>query len=400
MSKNPLMAKMRSSLQKDGQSPQPESVSAVEAPLAMRNRFRLAEELDVPPATQAPAAKGPAALALAPLPEDTEWSAEYRRWCLENSYQPGSTIEVSLSQVKESVFNPRHFYLARRLEDLTASIAEGGQQQPIHVVPDYDNPGEFFVHDGGRRVRSMRGLKYAKARAMVVDVPIGIQSYKLGYELNTRRENQTPFDNAVKWTYLLENKHFASQKELAETLGQDESIVSQTLTIGKLPEEVMFEMISSQERFPVRVAYEVSKFHQDNGGDMEKTLDLVERIVRLDMKQRQVIEFRSRFNATRRGADASDATRSPRQRSVPVAPVPPVAPAGRQTQPQGEQGPGLADPQVHERTNEEYRSADGKIHAVLVERDGGLVLDVHAETDAELSTIAQSLRHLLTNIVR
>ncbi len=160
MSNNPLKAKMRASLQKDGQSSQPEPVSAVEAPL--RNRFRRAEELGGTSQPQPRLTLAPVAPALAALPEDTEWSEEYRRWCLNNSYQPGSTIEVGLSQVKESPFNPRHFYLARRLEDLISSIAEQGQQQPIHVVPDYDRPGEFFLHDGGRRVRAMRNLKHAK----------------------------------------------------------------------------------------------------------------------------------------------------------------------------------------------------------------------------------------------
>ncbi|VVE37236.1 ParB/RepB/Spo0J family partition protein [Pandoraea terrigena] len=396
MSKNPLMAKMRSSLQREEQPTQPGSVSAVEAPLAMRNRFRLAEQLEAQPAIHGPAVAAPAALTPTHLPDDTEWSAEYRKWCLENNYQPGATIEVSLSQVKESVFNPRHFYLARRLEDLVASIAEAGQQQPIHVVPDYDRPGEFVVHDGGRRVRAMRSLKHAKARALVVDVPIGIQSYKLGYELNTRRENQTPFDNAVKWTYLLENKHFASQKELAETLGQDESIVSQTLTIGKIPEEVMLEMMSNQERFPVRVAYEVSKFHQDNGGDLEKTLDLVERIIRLDMKQRQVIEFRSRYKAMRSDA-APVAPRTPRQRSATPSPTALMSSATQQYAPQargpvGAEGEGPA--------TEEYLSADGSIRAVLVERDGGIALDIQGGGREDLSAIIQSLRDLLTSAVR
>jgi ParB/RepB/Spo0J family partition protein len=397
MSKNPLMAKMRSSLQKEEQQSQPTSVSAAEAPLAVRNRFRLAENLDAPQTSQAPAALTPSALAPVPLPDDTEWSEEYRGWCRTNNYQPGATIEVSLSQVKESAFNPRHFYLARRLEDLVASIAEGGQQQPIHVVPDYNRHGEFFVHDGGRRVRAMRSLKHAKARAIVVDVPIGIQSYKLGYELNTRRENQTPFDNAVKWTYLLENRHFSSQKELAETLGQDESIVSQTLTIGKLPEEIMVEMMSNQERFPVRVAYEVSKFHQDNGANHEKTLDLVERIVRLDMKQRQVIEFRSRFNATRREAAGHDGARAPRPRSTTQSPI-----SQRTTTIQesatGNSGHAAADDKGP--TNEEYRSADGKIRAVLAEREGGIVLDIQGEGGEDLSAVVQSLRHLLTSIIR
>jgi ParB/RepB/Spo0J family partition protein len=316
---------------------------------------------------------------------------------VENRYQPGSTIEVNLSHVKESVFNPRHFYLARRLEDLVASIAETGQQQPIHVVPDYENPGEFFVHDGGRRARAMRSLKYAKARAMVVDVPIGIQSYKLGYELNTRRENQSPFDNAVKWTYLLENKHFASQKELAETLGQDESIVSQTLTIGKLPEEVMLEMIGNPDRFSVRVAYEVSKFHQDNGGDLEKTLDLVERIVRLDMKQRQVIEFRSRYNGPRRGSDGAATPRATRRREALSSSDAARVSAGPQA---AQQNPSHAPEQDTSASSEEYTSADGRIRAVLVDGDGGITVQIQGAPREDLSAITQSLRHFLTGIVR
>lgn len=206
--------------------------------------------------------------------------------------------------------------MPRRLEDLVASIAENGQQQPIHVVPDYENPGQFFLHDGGRRERALRTLRHAKAKAIVVDVPVGIQSYKLGYELNTRRENQSPFDNAVKWTYLLENKHFSSQKELAETLGQDESIVSQTLAIGKLPEDVMREMLENQERFPVRIAYEVSKFYQDVDGDVETTLSLIELIVRREMSVRKVVEYRSAYKTSRREGGAAAATRRARQRPV------------------------------------------------------------------------------------
>lgn len=392
---NPLKERMRASLQNDGQSKQPESVSAIEAPLRTRNRFRAAEELGetVAPAVPhvrlaiAPAASASAAFTPLSLPDDTEWSEEYRRWCVTNAYQPGSMIEVGLNQVKESPFNPRHFYLARRLEDLIPSIAEQGQQQPIHVVPDYDRPGEFFLHDGGRRVRALRALKHAKARAMVVDVPIGIQSYKLGYELNTRRENQTPFDNAVKWTYLLENGHFSSQKELAETLGQDESTVSQTLTIGKLPEKIMVEMLTNQDRFPVRVAYEVSKFHQDNEENIEQTLDLVERIVRSDMKVRQVIEFRSRFNATRRGEKAP---RAVRQRSSSAPAITPPEPAIRQA---------LA--QTGARTAaEEYQFSNGRIRATLSEREGGIVLDVQGTEGEDLTAIAQSLRHLLSSMVQ
>lgn len=394
MSSNPLKAKIRASLQNEGNA-QPESVSAIEAPLRGRDRFRRAEELGEPSQPQPRLALAPAASAPAVLPEDTEWSEEYRRWCHHNNYQPGTTIHVGLNQVKESPFNPRHFYLARWLEDLIPSIAESGQQHAIHVVPDYQSPGEFFIHDGGRRVRALRFLKHAKARAEVVDVPIGIQSYKLGYELNTRRESQTPFDNAVKWTYLLNNGHFASQKELAETLGQDESIVSQTLTIGKLPEEIMVEMLSNQDRFPVRVAYEVSKFHQDNDGSFEKTLDLVERVVRLDMKVRQVIEFRSRFNATRRGE--SHAPRAVRQRSAPATQI---APAASTVQQPVSHAIGPATTDNVGSPVKEYRSANGSISATLAKRADGITLEIQGAEGEELSAIVQSLQHLLSSVVR
>ncbi|MBK1902166.1 MULTISPECIES: ParB/RepB/Spo0J family partition protein [Burkholderia] len=395
MSKNPLAAKMKESMNRSAQTPGPESVSAIEAPLALRDRFARAEDLAASPIPRPALVAARDELGPIQMPDDTEWSVEYQRWCVENRYTPGATIEVNLSQIKPSPFNPRHFYLPRRLEDLVASIAENGQQQPIHVVPDYENPGQFFLHDGGRRERALRTLRHAKAKAIVVDVPVGIQSYKLGYELNTRRENQSPFDNAVKWTYLLENKHFSSQKELAETLGQDESIVSQTLAIGKLPEDVMREMLENQERFPVRIAYEVSKFYQDVDGDVETTLSLIERIVRQEMSVRKVVEYRSAYKTSRREGGAAAATRRPRQRPGPTPPqLNGHAVSGAFAGAEG----GVTGSATS--SGEEFVWPGGKIRAVLSEHVGGLVVDVQGESGEELEGLVQAVRHLMQTMSR
>ncbi|MCQ4384261.1 hypothetical protein NO136_20560, partial [Clostridioides difficile] len=50
MSKNPLAAKLKESVNRSAQTPGPESVSAIEAPLALRDRVARAEDLAAAPA--------------------------------------------------------------------------------------------------------------------------------------------------------------------------------------------------------------------------------------------------------------------------------------------------------------------------------------------------------------
>ena len=133
------------------------------------------------------------------------------------SYRAGHRAAAKGHQT--SPFNPRHFYLKASIAELAVNLAKQGQQQAIHVIPDYENPGTYFVSDGGRRVRALKEANKETVKAIVIDLPIGIESYKLGYDLNVQRDSQTVFDNAVVWKRFLEEKHFQSQRELAEHLG-------------------------------------------------------------------------------------------------------------------------------------------------------------------------------------
>jgi ParB family chromosome partitioning protein len=169
------------------------------------------------------------------------------------------------------------------------NLAKQGQQQPIHVIPDYDNPGTYFVSDGGRRVRALKEANKEAVKAVVIDLPIGIQSYKLGYDLNVQRDSQTVFDNAVVWKRFIEEKHFQSQKELAEHLGLDESTVAVALSIAKLPEPVMQEMVARPDRFGSNMAYQVGRYHTARGTD--STLRLINRILADDLSTRQVADI-------------------------------------------------------------------------------------------------------------
>jgi ParB family chromosome partitioning protein len=223
-------------------------------------------------------------------------SAAYRAWRIEHGYRPNQVIELPLKSIKPSPFNPRHFYLKASIAELAVNLAKQGQQQAIHVIPDYDNPGTYFVSDGGRRVRALKEANKESVKAIVIDLPIGIQSYKLGYDLNVQRDSQTVFDNAVVWKRFLDDRHFQSQKELAEHLGLDESTVAVALSIAKLPETVMHEMVARPDRFGSNMAYHVGRYHTARGADA--TLRLINKIVSDDLSTRQVADIvKGRANA-------------------------------------------------------------------------------------------------------
>ena len=206
-----------------------------------------------------------------------------------NAYQPGQVIELDLKAIKPSPFNPRHFYLKTSIAELAVNLAKQGQQQAIHVIPDYANDGTYFVSDGGRRVRALKEANKDTVKAVVVDLPIGIESYKLGYDLNVQRDSQTVFDNAVVWRRFLDEQHFQSQKELAEHLGLDESTVAVALSLAKLPEPVMQEMVARPDRFGSNMAYQVGRYYAARG--VESTLRLINRIVSDDLSTRQVSDI-------------------------------------------------------------------------------------------------------------
>jgi ParB family transcriptional regulator, chromosome partitioning protein len=206
-------------------------------------------------------------------------SAEYREWCLTNGYRPGTNIEIPLDKLKSSSYNARHFYLPSKIQELIANIAENKQQQPIHVIPDYNDPGTFFVNDGGRRWRALEALKTPRAIALVVDLPIGVQSYKLSYDLNVTKEDQTPFDDAMKWKAMLAAGEFKSAREISQVLGIDETEVSKTLSLGDLPENLLELMagIPSHE-MGLRKAYEVGRYWEVSGHDEAATASLIQEI--------------------------------------------------------------------------------------------------------------------------
>lgn len=188
-----------------------------------------------------------------------EHSRQYAKWCHDHSYQPGTLIKLKLEELKRSKFNPRHFYSRQSISSLALNLNTQEQQQPIHVTPDYEGDG-YFIVDGGRRVQALHESIFDYGLALIVDVPQGIASYKLGYDLNTQHQTQTVFDDAISWKQMLDDSLFPNQTALAEYLNVDKTVVSATLSISDLPTTLIEKMVDRAEQFGMNMAYNIVKF--------------------------------------------------------------------------------------------------------------------------------------------
>lgn len=225
----------------------------------------------------------------------------FRDWCIANSYTPGAVKVLQLNTIFQSPFNPRHFYRKESIASLAINLSAQPQQQPIHVSPNYAKPGTYFVHDGGRRCRALREIQKTDVKAIIVDVPQGRESYKLGYDLNTTQATQTVFDNAVIWTRLLGEGAYESQAALAEDLGVDRSLISMTLPIAELPEDLIERMLGHVELFGANTAYAVARYLRKRGSNSASRL--IARIIDEQLTVKRVREIVDETESPRGGAN-------------------------------------------------------------------------------------------------
>jgi ParB family transcriptional regulator, chromosome partitioning protein len=209
-------------------------------------------------------------------PEALEGTPGFVAWVKATGYKPGSILKLSLDLLDDNPCNPRRFYLQESIDRLAINLSNIGQQSPIQVGIQQDASGRFTIIEGHRRVRALRKLGRETVKAIVVDKSEALDLYKLAFDLNTQRDSQTIFDNAMAWRQLLMEGRVPNQQALASFLGIDETTVSMTLSIAQLPEEVLREMVRHVEHFGLNTSYHIQRYCREKGAGA--TLKLVERV--------------------------------------------------------------------------------------------------------------------------
>lgn len=123
------------------------------------------------------------------------------------------------------------------LTGLAASIREVGILQPLTVVPHPGLEGDYLVQVGHRRLDAAAFAELDKLPCIVRTDPLDASARRrIRLIENLHREDLTPINEARAFQELLDAG--ASQHEIAESLGCNQSHVSKRLKLIELPEDL------------------------------------------------------------------------------------------------------------------------------------------------------------------
>jgi len=161
---------------------------------------------------------------------------------------------IALELVDRDPEQPRQFMDLHDLEQLSGSIADLGQLQPIVV---YQSGDRFITIDGHRRVESVRMLDREHVFALVLEEkPDDDTLLMTQLAANCMRIDLRPTEKAQAFQRLKDSKGW-SNAQLAEAVHISKSAVTQLLSFLRLPEEAQ-SMLDAGE-LPHSTAYAISR---------------------------------------------------------------------------------------------------------------------------------------------
>lgn len=154
-------------------------------------------------------------------------------------YETGKIYDLQLSKLKTNPDQPRKSFDVAELEALKNSLEKHGLLQPILAKEEED--GQLIIVSGERRFRACRELG---EKSIAVWFTEG-DPKELALIENLIRDDLTIMEtsNALK---ALEGK-YEDQGALAAAIGKSQSLVSEIISLQKLPEDFRKEILGSKD---------------------------------------------------------------------------------------------------------------------------------------------------------
>lgn len=157
----------------------------------------------------------------------------------------GSTGD--LYQIKVELLVPykkqaRKMFDQEEINALAVTIKEHGLRQPLTVMKSTRNDSTYEVISGERRLRAARQLGLNKVPCVILqDVS---KANEIALIENLHRIDLHPIEMAEAYQALLDTNVCRSQEEIAEKLSIKKSIVSETIKLNNLQEEIKEYLLS------------------------------------------------------------------------------------------------------------------------------------------------------------
>ena len=201
-------------------------------------------------------------------------------------------MEVDLSKISLTGWNPRKSFSGDGMNDLIVSIQEHGILEPLLVRSDGN--GGFQLVAGERRFRAAQSLDLETVPVVVKDLT-DQQVREIMLLENLQREDLTALEEAEALQQLLENG--MTQQQVAQRIGKSQPWVANRLRLLEAPEDLK-QMIISREITPKHAIMllrykEYKKLFKLMISNLKKTLDEEGRISvrRLESKIRSCIMY-------------------------------------------------------------------------------------------------------------
>ena len=149
-----------------------------------------------------------------------------------DNYTKGRIYELDLGTLLPDPAQARKYIDPASLAELTASIGKYGVLQPILFRQD-EAGAPIFIVAGERRVEAGR----AAGLTTIPGILVTGNHREIALVENLLRENLTPVEEAEALDAIMTEQGY-NQSQLSEMIGKSQPIISQTLSINKLPADL------------------------------------------------------------------------------------------------------------------------------------------------------------------
>jgi ParB family chromosome partitioning protein len=179
------------------------------------------------------------------------------------------TIQVGL--IDPNPFAPREIYTPEMILQRAESLRKHGQTDPIHVIPNPDNPGRYIIADGWTRVQAC--IEHKVLDELYAEIHRGLsvkEAAWLGFEQNESREQHCDLDRAMFFEKMISAG--APPSQVAAAAGLTRQMLSLYRSFGKLPAEVIEIVRMHPKKFGAWAASELAKLSEKAGSRRAVTL--------------------------------------------------------------------------------------------------------------------------------
>src|SRR5437762_5941513 len=152
-----------------------------------------------------------------------------------------AAAEIDIDLIEPNPEQPRSRFSGQDLEELARSIRANGVVQPIVVRP---KGGRFQIIAGERRWRAAQRAGLRRIPAVSKNIP-DEKLLELALVENIQRQELNPIEEAKAYRKLIDTIGL-TQDEVSERVGRERTLITTTMRLLKLPNDVQRHIIEGK----------------------------------------------------------------------------------------------------------------------------------------------------------